>query len=153
MIIACTGHRPERLSKFIQNENKFRQEIRNLLETYHCTILYSGMAQGVDQIFAQEAQRLDIPVICCFPYRRNNFHPDELSIMDKAADVRYISEQYSKSCFAKRDIYMVDHCTRLLAVWDGIKSGGTWLTIDYAMRTGKDISFVLGNDQYGEEYL
>lgn len=144
MIIACTGHRPERLSKIIADEDKFRQEIRNQLEACHCTMLYSGMAQGVDQIFAQEAQKLDIPVICCFPYKRNRFHLDELSIMDKALDVRFISEQYSKSCFAKRDIYMVDNCERLLAVWDGIKSGGTWITIDYAMRSGKDISFVLG---------
>lgn len=36
---------------------------------------------------------------------------------------------------------MVDHCDILLAVWDGIKSGGVWSTIRKAQKAGKQIIY------------
>jgi hypothetical protein len=36
---------------------------------------------------------------------------------------------------------MVDNCDVLLAVFDGEKAGGTWITVDYAQRIGKPVVF------------
>lgn len=36
---------------------------------------------------------------------------------------------------------MVDHCDVLLAVWDGIKSGGVWATIRKAQKAEKQIIY------------
>lgn len=41
----------------------------------------------------------------------------------------------------KRNEYMVDHSDKVIAVWDGSKSG-TKNCIDYAKKVGKDIIFV-----------
>ena len=36
---------------------------------------------------------------------------------------------------------MVDNCDLLLAVWDGVEAGGTWLTVNYARKIGKPIVY------------
>lgn len=140
MKIALTGHRPQRLPNRVsvsvwiaEQLLKYKDEIEEV---------YCGMAQGADQIFAGIAQMLDIPVICCYPYKRNKFHYKEKEIMDKAKDVRFISEKYtSNKVYWLRDKYMVDNCDLLLAVFDGVEKGGTWLTIEYANKIGKPIEY------------
>lgn len=138
MKIALTGHRPERLKG---HETEISNWINEQLKTQEYTEAYSGMAQGADQIFADSALNNNISLICCFPYRRKFFHEKEIEIMDKAKDIRFISEEYSKQSFWIRDKYMVDNCDVLLAIWDGIEKGGTWITVQYARRVGKPIIY------------
>lgn len=138
MKIAITGHRPGRIAG---HEQDIKEWIKNYLTGVDCTEAYSGMAMGVDQIFARIIEDMNIPLICCYPYRRSNFHPIEQKINVKAEDVRFISEQYSKKAYWIRDKYMVDNCDVLLAVFDGKKEGGTWITVDYAQKIGKPIVF------------
>jgi uncharacterized phage-like protein YoqJ len=40
-----------------------------------------------------------------------------------------------------RNIWMVDHCDALIAVWDGT-SGGTANCVRYAQKVGKPIVFI-----------
>lgn len=138
MKIAITGHRPKRISG---HEQRIKEWIENYLNSVDCTEAYSGMATGSDQIFARVAENMGIPLICCYPYKRDRFHPVEEKINAKAKDVRFISERYSKQSYWIRDKYMVDHCDVLLAVFDGKKEGGTWITVDYALRIGKPVVF------------
>jgi uncharacterized phage-like protein YoqJ len=59
-----------------------------------------------------------------------------------AADlVKAISPKYSMASFLKRDEWMVDHASRVIAVYDGV-SGGTKNTIDYANKFGVKIEYV-----------
>ena len=74
MKIAVTGHRPKRLKN---QEETIRQWLSSQLDKHKCTEAISGMAQGVDQIFAQAAVEKGIPLICCYPYRKNFFHQEE----------------------------------------------------------------------------
>ena len=146
MKIAITGHRPERL-------NGHEQEIRDWIDEFllknEVTVMYNGMADGVDQICAKSAVKNRIPlIICypypliiCYPYKRISFNPLEESLMDNAEEINFISKEYSKQSYYIRDKYMVDHCDILLAVWDGKKVGGTWLTVKYAQSIGKEIIF------------
>jgi uncharacterized phage-like protein YoqJ len=46
-----------------------------------------------------------------------------------------VSEQYSPSCMQRRNRYMVDHASLLIAAFDGTP-GGTSRTVEYALRRG-----------------
>ena len=139
MRIAVTGHRPKRLKG---QQKEVKRWLSEQLNKYECTEAISGMAQGADQIFAQAAIEKNIPLICCYPYRKNFFHQEEQKILNKAKDIKFISEVYTGNrVYWFRDKYMVDNCDLLLAVWDGIKAGGTWLTINYAQKIGKPVIF------------
>ena len=141
MKIALTGHRPQRLkgqrvdvSIWIAKElSKYKDEIEEV---------YCGMAQGADQIFAEIAQKMGIPVVCCYPYKKKKYHPKELEIINKAKDVVYTSEKYTgNQVYWIRDKYMVDNCDLLFAVFDGVEKGGTWLTVNYANKIKKPIKY------------
>ena len=139
MRIAITGHRPKRLKG---QQKEVKKWLSEQLNKYECTEAISGMAQGADQIFAQAAVEKNIPLICCYPYRKNFFHQEEQKILNKAEDIKFISEAYTGNrVYWFRDKHMVDNCDLLLAVWDGIKAGGTWLTINYAQKIGKPVIF------------
>ena len=146
MKIAITGHRPGRI---VGEEQHIKKWIADCLTKMKCSEAYSGMAMGTDQIFATVAEEMEIPLICCYPYRRDRFHPIEQRINARAKDVRFISEEYSKKSYWIRDKYMVDNCDVLLAVFDGEKVGGTWITVDYAQRIGKPVVFYEFGSKYG----
>lgn len=44
-----------------------------------------------------------------------------------------VSARYTPSCMQRRDRYMVDHASLLIAAFDG-SAGGTRYTVEYAMR-------------------
>ena len=44
----------------------------------------------------------------------------------------------ASSCMQRRDRYMVDHASLLIAAFDG-SAGGTRYTVEYAMRRGLDV--------------
>ena len=49
-----------------------------------------------------------------------------------------VSAQYTPSCMQRRDRYMVDHASLLIAAFDG-SPGGTRYTMEYALRRGLTI--------------
>ena len=50
-----------------------------------------------------------------------------------------VSAKYTSSCMQRRDRYMVDHASLLIAAFDG-SPGGTQYTVQYAMSRGLDIA-------------
>lgn len=96
------------------------------------------MAQGTDQIIATVAKNLNIPIICCYPFPKKNYHPYEIWIMENN-QVIFTSPNYSKNAYYIRDKFMVDHADKILCVWDGISNGGTFITRNYALQQGKEI--------------
>ena len=135
MKFAITGHRPQRL----KNQNKeIKKWFTKQFKKLNPECIYCGMAQGADQIAALVAKELNIPVICCYPFPKKNFHPTEEYIMEGNTIV-FTSEQYSKKAYYIRDCFMVDHSDIVLSVWDGLSNGGTYLTIEYAKKQNKQI--------------
>ena len=49
-----------------------------------------------------------------------------------------VSDRYTSTCMQRRDRYMVDHASLLIAAFDG-SAGGTRYTVQYAMGQGLDI--------------
>lgn len=135
MKIAITGHRPQRLKG---QQNLIKKWAEMQLTSLHPSVIYDGMAQGADQIVALVAKQLNIPIICCYPFPRTQYHPTEQYIMENN-EVIFVSPNYSKQSYWLRDKFMVDNADIVLSIWDGIRTGGTFLTINYAIGQGKKI--------------
>ena len=135
MIMAVTGHRPQRLKGQQKLIKKWAIE---QLTYFHPSAIYDGMAQGADQIIAIAAKELGIPIICCYPFPKQYFYPMERWIMENNQTI-FTSHNYSKESYYIRDCYMVDHADMLLCVWDGVGGGGTFLTRNYAIKKNKKI--------------
>ena len=121
MILAVTGHRPERLRG---QEKAIKEWAATQLTRFQPSAIYDGMAQGTDQIVATAAKELNIPIICCYPFPKKYYHPIEQWIMENN-QVIFVSPQYSKKAY--------------VCVWDGRGGGGTFLTRNYALKQGKEI--------------
>lgn len=52
-----------------------------------------------------------------------------------------LSDEFYKGCDNVRDQYMIDHSDKLIAIWDGRKSGGVWSTIRKAQKKNLEIIY------------
>ena len=87
-------------------------------------------------------EELDCKLHCILPCKNYNSSHKLYNIIKEHADEWVeLSDEFYKGCDNVRDQYMVDHCDVLLAVWDGIKSGGVWSTIREAQKAGKKIIY------------
>ena len=159
---AFTGHRPEKLP-FGDNEKDPRCE--QLKQKLFCEILrmtregvttfITGMAKGVDIWAAEIVLSLretlpdrNIQLLAIVPYDRQalSWSIGERAryekVLDKADKVEYISHDYYNGCLQKRNRYMVDNATHLIAVYDENQGGGTKYTVDYARKKGLNITII-----------
>ena len=136
---AFTGHRPEKLDV---PERKIRALLKKeILAAYRdgFTVFISGAAEGVDLWAADIVIKLrksypDIKLICAVPFPDQKKTSAEYSkVIENAYRVIPVCRHYFKGCFHVRNKWMADHCSRLIAVWNG-QPGGTKNTIDYAGR-------------------
>lgn len=154
-----TGHRPEKLgAPEWEIKAALKKEIRTaIIEGY--TVFISGMARGVDLWAAELVLELRergeaVRLICAVPYpgfeRRweQTWQEKYRNVMEKADLVRTICPGYSKSCFQVRNRWMVDHSSRVIAVYNGT-GGGTRNTLEYAAGRGVAIVAI----SYGERRL
>lgn len=146
MIVAGTGHRPNKLggySPFVFD--KLVTIAMEYLESTTPELVISGMALGWDQALAQAAINLNIPLMAAIPcLNQESKWPlgSQLfykSILSKAESIVWVSEEpYTKKCMNERNKFMVDHCNLVLAMYDGTK-GGTHNCIEYAKSKDKQI--------------
>ena len=147
-----TGHRPEKLSV---PEHELRAALRreiiaSIADGY--TTFISGMARGVDVYAAEEVLLISerdprIRLICAYPYPDSCDHFSSVwrkrcNAISRRADLRVdVSEEYSYVCYQKRNEWMVERSSRLIAVYDGSR-GGTYNTIASAMRNMLDVRVI-----------
>ena len=149
-----TGHRPEKLF-LIDSEiiKELEKEICRAVADGFTTFI-SGMARGVDIWAAEIVLRLrkknkQIHLICASPYEgfetrwSADWQKRYRKIMKKADYVKFVSPNYSLSCFQIRNEYMVNHSNRVTAVYNG-EAGGTRNTLNYAKKKGIEIIVIEG---------
>lgn len=149
---AFTGKRPQNLPwKFNEEDErcklikeKTKIEIENAVKKGYKNFI-TGMALGFDtyvaEILLELKQQYELKLICVIPCKtqdtlwsqkdKKRYH----DILSKADYIHCISETYTSWCMQKRNEYMVDNSSLLIALFDG-KSGGTKNTIDYATNNG-----------------
>lgn len=149
-----TGHRPEKLNR-PEREIKLalKKEIYSALED-NFTVFISGMARGVDIWAAEVVLQLRndgilVRLICACPYPgfernwSNSWQRRYAAILREADLVRFISPYYSSNCFQVRNEWMVNHSSKVIAVFNG-QPGGTKNTIEYAQQHGVSVHQIKG---------
>ncbi len=144
-----TGHRPHKLqlSEKVTKELLI-QAIDQAIKDGYITFI-TGMAMGVDMwaseiVLDKRKENKDIHLIVALPHpdfekNRNEWEKIKYQNIIRQADlVKVISEYPYKACYQKRNIYMVNHCNRVIAAYTGAP-GGTKNTIDYAKRCGVQV--------------
>lgn len=147
--VCFTGHRPEKLNMQENTIKKYLQsEILSSIQNSYTTFI-SGMARGVDMWAAEIVIELkkefpQIKLIAAVPFEdfeskwsyENQKSYNE--ILSKADLIRYICPNFSYSSYQIRNEWMVNHSSKVIAVWNGEKSG-TKNTIDYANKCGVEV--------------
>jgi len=151
-----TGHRPEKLPWKSDEENPraiaLKERLFDVVEALYqsgITHFISGMARGADFYFCEAVLRLreereEVSLEAVIPYEEQAARwPEEdrnryFRLVSQCDYETLIQTGYSMDCMRKRNYYMVDHATVLIAVFDG-RLGGTMQTVNYARRKGLEI--------------
>ncbi|MBO7344444.1 MAG: DUF1273 family protein [Clostridia bacterium] len=146
--VAFTGHRQLPI-----NFNK--KNLEKKIEDYILSgkeIFLIGMAVGFDTLCFQMVEKLkktykNIKIIACVPCENQQksfsfLQKLEYARMLRQADqVIMVSKEYTPYCMQKRNMFMVDNASILLAHLTK-KTGGTANTVTYAKKCGISIEFI-----------
>lgn len=160
MKIAITGHRPNKLDNDYDLVSDRTQVIKaqivkavldqiNTIEDKKNLVLISGMALGIDTLFAEIAINLSVPFVAAIPCLGHSAKWSQKSkdryqriLNSHLCTVYHVTGQpYTNYCMSVRNEWMVDSCDLLIAVWDG-SAGGTRNCIQYALKVGKPIIYI-----------
>ena len=129
------------------NKKELERVIKGLINGGYTTFLV-GMAVGFDtecfKILENLRKEYPIKIIACIPcltqsYKFSEKQKAEYEKMLLSADERiYVSKEYTKTCMFKRNMFMVDSASVLVAYLNSDR-GGTFQTVNYAIRKGVEI--------------
>lgn len=146
-----TGHRPEKLPWGADESDPrclaLKRRLRDAVEAAYdegIRHFICGMARGCDFYFAElvlalRKEKGDVTLEAAIPCPSQ---PDGWpqaererwqAIVDASDFETVVQAHYSPGCMVRRNRYMVDHSTLVIAVYDGA-DGGTRRTLEYAMR-------------------
>lgn len=147
MILAGTGHRPNKLGGYEKEERArvVRLAMRGLDTAQQVKSVITGMALGWDTALAVAAYTLGVPYTAAVPFKGQECRwpkdsQDQFNfLLSRAEEVVYVCEDgYAAWKMQKRNQWMVDRCDQVLALWDG-SDGGTGNCIAYATKVNKPI--------------
>jgi uncharacterized phage-like protein YoqJ len=138
--IMVTGHRPDKLPGGYNLESPHNVALRNLfiniLEKTQPTSCITGMALGVDQIFAlavlkHKEKYPTCKLIAAVPCpEQSDIWKNKATvalykdILSKCDYVKMVSPKYDNMCMKVRNLWMIKNCTSAIAIFDG-SPGGT----------------------------
>ena len=152
-----TGHRPDKLP-WGEDESdprclRLKRAIAQAVEDAYVSgyrRFITGMARGGDLYFAEAVLALresetDATLECARPCetQADSWPKAERvryqSILDRCDYETLVQHNYDRFCMLRRNRYMVDRSVRLIAVYNGVPKGGTFQTLQYAMKKGLSI--------------
>lgn len=94
----------------------------------------------------RQFKNLKLIAVVPFPQQANTW-PQEWRIrfrnlLEKTDEVIMISDQYDSERFFERNRYLVDHSSRLIAVYNQEKKGGTAYTVRYARQQEVEVDLI-----------
>ena len=152
-----TGHRPEKLPWGSDERDprclRLKSRIMDTVEAVYregYRHFICGMARGCDlycgeAVLAFRESHPDVileAAIPCASQCRNwpmAEHRRWQRLVDEADLETMIQEEYTRGCMHRRNRYMVDHSSLVIAVYDG-SAGGTRSTLEYAI--SRRVSFM-----------
>lgn len=151
-ILAITGHRPYKLNHEYSGgplTERIKVKIQEHIDQIKPSKMISGMALGIDTVFAELAILNKIPLIAAIPFLGQEYlwkteDQNKYNKILSCPDVNKVivcEGDYSAYKMQLRNIWMVNNCTNLLAVFDG-GYGGTKNCVDYAKSKNKPIYII-----------
>lgn len=170
MKIAITGHRPNKLDNDYDLNSSLIQKIKYKIysvlidkkvlsdhKLMYCgdgkDALITGMALGIDTLFAKIAVNNGIPFIAAIPDQSQSNRWSKKSklvyydLLKKASKIVNVSGEilFKMEHLQQRNEWMVDNCDLLIAVWDGTP-GGTANCVEYAKEKNREIVYIDPNN-------
>ena len=142
-----TGHRDVPDKEINSIKKALHQEIKKAVKDGF-TVFLSGFADGVDQYFAEivlelQKENRNLKLIAVFPYRGRvkglNHRVQTRALLSACSEMVVIQEEYQPNVYLQRNLYLVEHSDRVIAVYDGRETGGTVKTIRFAHRFHKEL--------------
>ena len=151
-----TGHRPQKLPwKYDENDIRcieFKTKLSAVISAVYesgITHFICGMALGCDMycaeaVIALKREHPEITLEAAVPYDgqetrwAKDLQQRYREILMRCDSITLIQDTYTPGCMMRRNRYMVDSAKVLIACYNG-ESGGTWNTIEYAMRLDKEV--------------
>ena len=163
---AFTGHRPksfpwkydETASDCVLLKEVLMAQIEALADR-GVTDFLSGMAQGTDLwcseiVLDLKKKNPALKLHCVLPCKGQeskwaaSAQEHYRSILAQANEVAYVGQEYNRDCMLKRNRYLVEHSTILLAVYNGSRRSGTGATVRYAQQVGREIKIIDPDTQH-----
>lgn len=156
MNIVITGHRPNKLGNDYELKSPLIQAIKSEIKDiiYELAVpdmtFITGMALGIDTLFAQMAVELNIPFIAAIPCKNQDgrWLPKSKEIYRFLINHPLCTKVYTNNnqpydfnCMTYRNRWMIDQLKEgdfLIAVYDG-SYGGTSSCVNYAKQQNKKI--------------
>lgn len=157
--LCFTGHRSQKLpwrfdeedKRCVNMKNTTKEKIEQSIREGYIYFI-SGMALGFDMICAEIVLEFkknypNIKLVCAIPCKyQDKLWSEEYKkrykrILKQADIVRYISEEYTKTCMIERNEYMLNNSSLVIALYNGL-AGGTKSTILKAEKMGLKIDII-----------
>ncbi len=112
------------------------------------TRFITGLAEGADMIFAKTVvllkkykPEMNIELVAAISHRGRLETKDESFqwLLSRCDRVVVLSEYYHPGVYARRNKWMLERSSRLIAAYDGRKTGGTAQTVAEAEKMGLEI--------------
>ena len=142
--VAFTGHRTYR--------SEADEELRQLLEELYAAgarRYLCGMAWGFDlsageAVVQHKLLHEDVELVAVEPFAefRSLFRGEDAERYDaliEVADRRVVVGENNVGAYMRRNDYLVDHSSLVVAWWDGRRDGGTAYTALRARRKGREV--------------
>ena len=164
-----SGHRPDKLPSGYREEAAALMPLRRALAQAvdeaigaGCTAFLCGMAQGADRLAAEDILRriqrgAPLRLVAALPcpqqdarWPRPQREQDRRLLAQIPPEDRFVAcDSYTPYCMNGRNLWMTEHASRLIAVFDG-STGGTANTVRYAEEHG--LTVVRIHPQTGERW-
>lgn len=142
-----TGHRDIKAAEIKSIQEALQQQVLTAIQEGYTRFL-CGMASGADLLFAQVVAELkeQYPILleAALPYqaRLRSTNPTFRQLLPACDIVEIHSPAYHGGCYQKRNRYMVDESSRLIAVYNGSEKGGTFSTLQYARQCSLQVIII-----------
>lgn len=151
MVLAFTGHRPEKLPwgsdetdpRCAALKQHLKAAVRDAAGDGYDVFL-CGMARGCDFYFAEAVLELGLRLEAYLPCPSQadrwpkGDRDRQTGLLLRCGAVYMAEQRYSEGCMLRRNRLMVENCDALLTVFDG-SPGGTRAAIGYAKKLGKSV--------------
>lgn len=163
--VCFSGHRPAKLfANCIDKEKQFKKLYSHLYnQILDCinedfTDFFCGMAHGIDLMASDIVLKIknhnpQIKHHAVYPFANQHSHYSNywknlfMNVLINSDTNTVLNPKFVRGCYQQRNKYLVDHCSRLIAIFDGNFNSGTGQTINYAIKKNIEVIIIHISDE------